>query len=247
MASNPESGHSKNVANFNTLIAFIVTYGTAYNPSKSSIFLTALQTVSRNASDSIDSVNEAFSAYNSAVAARKVAFNPFSKLITRVFNALKSTDTPQEVDDQVKTVVHKLQGTRATPKKTEEEKLKLAAKGKVVNEISASQLSFDNRLANFEKLITLLAGIPLYAPNEQDLTITALINRYNDMKVLNDNAVSALTQLNKARIARNKILYAESVGLTDLALAAKNYIKSLYGSDGPQYRQIGGLEFVPFK
>jgi len=27
-------------------------------------------------------------------------------------------------------------------------------------------------------------------------------------------------------------------GLTDLALAAKNYIKSLYGSDGPQYRQI---------
>jgi hypothetical protein len=93
MSSTSETGHAKNVANFNELISFITGYGTAYNPSKVSIKSDALQTLSGSAKNAIDVVNAARPAYSNAVAAREAAFSPLNKLITRVFNALKATDT----------------------------------------------------------------------------------------------------------------------------------------------------------
>lgn len=41
MTSTSETGHAKNVANFDDLVSFVTGYGTAYNPSKASIKLTA--------------------------------------------------------------------------------------------------------------------------------------------------------------------------------------------------------------
>jgi len=74
MASTTETGHAKNVANFDDLISFITGYGTAFNPSKASIKLTALQTLSTSAKNAINAVNAAFPAYSNAVAAREAAF-----------------------------------------------------------------------------------------------------------------------------------------------------------------------------
>src|SRR5665648_71062 len=110
MASRSEMGHAKNVANFDVLIAFILSYLDVFKPSKSSIQLTSLQKVSQNAKNAMKVVNDAFSAKSGAIAARKVVFAPFSKLITRVINSLESTDTSSVVDDQARTIVRKLQG-----------------------------------------------------------------------------------------------------------------------------------------
>ncbi|MBI4929199.1 MAG: hypothetical protein HY841_00430, partial [Bacteroidetes bacterium] len=44
MASTTETGHAKNVANFEDLISFCTGYGTSYNPSKAGIKLPALNT-----------------------------------------------------------------------------------------------------------------------------------------------------------------------------------------------------------
>ena len=44
MASTTETGHAKNVANFEDLISFCTGYGAPYNPSKASIKLAALGT-----------------------------------------------------------------------------------------------------------------------------------------------------------------------------------------------------------
>ena len=54
------------------------------------------------------------------------------------------------MDESVKTLVRKLQGTRATAKISEEDKQKLSAEGKEVNQISASQMGYDNRLENLQ-------------------------------------------------------------------------------------------------
>ena len=122
MVSTSETGHAKNAANFDDLISSVTGYGTAYNPSKATIKLTALQTLSTSA----------------------------------------------------KTLVRKIQGSRATAKKTEEEIATEKAEGKETKEISSSQMSYDSRLDNFDKLIKLLTSVTLYAPNEADLKVTAL-------------------------------------------------------------------------
>ena len=44
MASTSETGHAKNVANYEKLITDVTTLGIAYNPSKTNLKLTALNT-----------------------------------------------------------------------------------------------------------------------------------------------------------------------------------------------------------
>jgi ADP-heptose:LPS heptosyltransferase len=247
MSNTSETGHAKNAAKFDELTSFAAGYGRHYNPSKTSIQLSALQTLSTNAKNVVSAVSIAEPTYKNAVAARETAFAPLSKLITRVMNALKATDTTEAVDNSAKTLVRKIQGVRASTKKTEEEKKALAAEGKEVVEISASQMSYDSRLDNFDKLIKLLISITLYAPNEADLKVVALTTLCDDLKAKNSAVVSAATILSNARIARNEILYKPDTGLVDIALAVKTYIKSLYGATSPQYKQVSKLEFRAVK
>ena len=247
MASTTETGHAKNVSNFDELISFATGYGATFNPSKALIKLPALQAQSTASKSAVSAVNAALSAYSNAVSAREVAFEPFSKLSTRILNALKATDTSTQVDESAETIIRKIQGKRATAKKTEEEKQALATEGKSTKEISTSQMSYDSRLDSFDKLIKLLTSVPLYAPNEADLKVTALTTLYADLKAKNAAVVNTNTALSNARIARNDIMYKANTGLVDIALDTKTYIKSIYGATSKQYKQIYKLEFKTVK
>jgi hypothetical protein len=244
MSSTSETGHSKNVANLEEMISYINGYGTSYNPSKNAIKSPALNTLLANSKTAVTAVNSAMPAYSNAVSARESAFEPLSKLITRVFNSLVATDTTEQVNDSAKTLVRKIQGRRASKKLTEEEIKALADKGENVTQISSSQMSYDNRLDNLDKLIKLLLSVSLYSPNEADLKPAALTTLYNDLKTKNSAVISATIPLSNARISRNDILYKENTGLVSIANDVKTYIKSVFGATSPQYKQISALKFT---
>ena len=244
MTNTSETGHAKNVTNLESLITSIIALETSYNPSRDSIKLTSLQTLLTASTESLNAVNIAQAAYSNAVAARKVSFEPFSKLITRVMNSLKASGASTQVVQSARTIVRKLQGRRASAKITEEEKKALEAEGKEVNQISASQMSFDNRIENFDRLIMLLSSIPLYNPNEAELKVETLKALHNQLKEKNTEVILPIVQLSNSRIARNKILYSENTGLVDVALDSKTYIKSIFGATSPQYKQISKLRFI---
>jgi len=48
-------------------------------------------------------------------------------------------------------------------------------------------------------------------------------------------------------INRNQIFYNLLSGLVQTAKEVKQYIKSIYGANSPQYRQVSGLEFKVIK
>ena len=243
MASTTESGHAKNVANLESLISFVKGYGATYNPSKDSIKIVAIEAILANAKQSLIDIDTLFPAYTNAVSAREFAFAPLSKIITRVNNAIKATDTTELVDDSVKTLVRKLQGTRASAKISEEDKKLLAADGKEVNQISASQMGYDNRVENLYKLLMLLNSIPQYNPNEEELKISTLTTLYEDLKTKNTAVIETTTPLSNSRIARNELLYKPLSGLVDISFDTKVYIKSVFGPSSPQYKQVSKLEF----
>ena len=66
MASNSETGHAKNVANFGKLVSFCTGYGADYNPSNSGIAIEALTTMQTDSQNAINSVNYSLPAYNNA-------------------------------------------------------------------------------------------------------------------------------------------------------------------------------------
>ena len=244
MASTSETGHAKNVANFDELISFVTGYRESYNPSKATIKLDALKALSDHAKTSSNAVSSMDPAYKRAVAAREGGFIPLSKLTTRIMNSIKATDTTVQVDENARTLVRKIQGVRATAKKTEDEKKALAEKGKEVVEISTSQMSYDSRLDNFFKLIQLLSSVPEYNPNETELKIEHLNTILDDLKAKNAAVVESYIPLSNARIRRNDLLYKENTGLYDVALDVKNYIKSVFGATSPQYKQVSKIKFT---
>ncbi|HZL10539.1 MAG TPA: hypothetical protein VFC65_11110 [Prolixibacteraceae bacterium] len=243
MANQSETGHAKNVANFGTLTTVVNGFGAAYNPSKQTIVLTALVTLSEGAKNSMRLVNGALGQSDIAKSARELAFEPLSKLATRIINAIRSSDTSEQIVDAAQSLVRKIQGKRATAKKTEEEKAALLAEGTTVKEISSSQMSFDNRMDSLDRLVQLLGSIPQYSPNEVELQVGTLTDYYNTLSDSNTAATEAKANLSNARLARNEILYKPVTGLVDIALSVKTYTKSLFGATSAQYKQVSGLAF----
>ena len=64
MASTSETGHAKNVANFQDLIEFVTGYGATYNPSKNSLKLAELITLKTSAENSLSDVITKNTLYN---------------------------------------------------------------------------------------------------------------------------------------------------------------------------------------
>ncbi|MDP3682727.1 MAG: hypothetical protein Q8S01_02235 [Ignavibacteria bacterium] len=242
--ANSETGHAKNVANFEALISFCTGYGASYNPSKSSIKLPTLTTLLTAANDKMSEVKTAESAWSDAVGAREILFKPLSKLTTRVLNALASSDVPASSVDNAKTIANKIQGKRATPKNSPPPIDPAVPKEETPQNISASQMGFDNRIDNLDKLIKLLIAQPGYAPNETVLTTASLTTLLADMRAANTAAIGTNTVLSNARIERDKVLYKPETGLVDIVDDVKKYVKSLFGASTPQYKQISGLKFT---
>lgn len=244
MASTSETGHAINVANMDELNSYIAGYGTTYNPAKAALKAATMQTLAGNAKNAIGTVNSSLPAFSNARNTREMAFLPLSKIISRAMSILKSSDSSTKVDESARTFARKIQGTRAKAKKTEEEKQALLTEGKLIKEISDSQMSYNNRLDNFDKFIKLLSTIPQYAPNEPDLKVTALTTLCNDLKAKNAAVITATIPLSNARITRNDILYKPLTGLVDVALDSKMYIKGAFGASSPQYKQISKIKFT---
>lgn len=244
MASTSETGHAKNVANLESLIAICNGYGAAYNPSKASIQLTALTTLHNNARAALTHVNNTKAALIQATNQRKAQFSPLRKLATRIVSALDATEASDALVRDAKTIKHKIHGRRATPRKSTAQNTPDTPPQK---QISSAQLSFDSIIEHFEKLIDILSTEPSYTPNEPELQLSQLHLLIGQLRSSNTAVINANTAYSNARIARNNILYAPPTGLYPITIDVKNYVKSVFGASSPQYKQLTALKFTPLK
>ena len=228
-----ETGHAKNLANFEALLTAVQSFGAIYNPPRNDLKLTALQTMTAPAQAAIVAVNNKSAVNTAAIKAREDAFEDLSKLVTRVLSALYLTPAVDLIGDNARTLARKIRGERAAP--VPDPPATLAPGEEPPTTVSVSQMSYDNRLANFEAFVQLLESQPSYAPNETDLNTVGLRTRLEDMRAKNTAAVTA-------RINRNRLLYYDH-GIIDTANDVKTYVKSALGADSPQYGQIKDLIF----
>jgi hypothetical protein len=68
--STVESGHAKNTANFDHLIALLLTYGTNYIPSTANLAITNLQTILTNAQGALTTVKNEYNGWKNATNSR---------------------------------------------------------------------------------------------------------------------------------------------------------------------------------
>jgi len=233
-----ETGHAKNVANFEDFISFVTAYGATYNPTKTSIKLANLNAIFTQAKSDITNVMNNTVAFNNTTNVRATLFEPLQKLSTRLVQALSSTDATKELIKDAKTVNRKLQGKRSKAIETTTD-----PNAPAPNTISASQQSYDQLIEHFGKLIEILKSEPTYVPNETELKIATLNTQLTALKTANTNVTTAYTAVSNSRIARDKTLYKEKTGMYDVTLDVKNYVKSLYGISSPEFKQLSKIKF----
>lgn len=235
MAVNYETGHVKNVANFEAMISFCTAYGAAYNPSKESLSLEALNSLLTQARTALADITEAKNQLDLVINDRQIKFSPLKSEATRIIDALKASEVSAQTTADAASINKKLQGGRATPKPKE---------GEAAKTISTSQQSFDNRLDSFMRLVNLVASEPGYKPNEKNLKVETLTAFAEKLQMANTAVINANTIRSNKMIERNDLLYAPETGLVVIAFGVKAYIRSLFGSTSPQYKQVSGLKFT---
>jgi len=238
MASTSEVGHAKNAANFQDLIAFVNGYGATYNPSKNSLQLPQLEALYTQANTNLNGVVNKDTAYNNAVNDRVISFDGLRSLSTRLVNALDTTNASDEKVDDAKGFNRKMQGQRASKKEEPIDPNQPAPKT-----ISSSQQSYDQMIQHFDGMISVLASEPSYTPNETDLQIATLQTKLQELKDSNEKVAVAYTEVSNARIARDKTLYDDDIGLVDTASDVKKYVKSVFGATSSEFGQIKGIKF----
>lgn len=241
-----ETGHARNVDNFEYLKSLCLGIGTAFNPSKASIRTEATTELLIRARDANHNVAEKLNRYTEVVDAREIAFLDLDQFATRLLMALQSSNVTEQKLEDARSIIRKIKGQRAAAIElpTSSDNELLPDNETLPTKKSVSQLSYTNRLANFGKLANLYVNEPGYAPNEEELKPAALLAKEADMQAKNTAVIDAATALKNARINRDKILYAKNTGLCDVARDIKAYVGSIFGTSSPEYKAISKIKFT---
>lgn len=240
MSSTQESGHGKNVAAFEQLVSFCKGYGTSYNPAKDSLKISNLETVFKNATTLFAKVVTTKQALNNAINSRATTFDSVKALLTRISSGLQAFGVSELTLADVKGIMRKMRGERAG---SSAKKAAVTKDGEAIRTISAAQTGYDSQVEHMSRLVELLGKEAAYKPNEADLKVSALEGLLAKMKGANSTVAGAYTDYRNALAARDAFLYNDLTGLVQLSKQVKLYVKSVYGAQSAQYKQVSGLAF----
>lgn len=234
-----EQGNAKNLANFSQYIAIVTALGTAYKPGNPKAEIAFLQSKLTDSQAAFDAVVPKATVETNKVNERQAAFEPLRTLVTRVNSAAAANVEDEAFLKDLQTISRKLQGRRASEAIEDDP---LTPEDESQQSHSASQMSYDNRAANFAAYIDLLKSKAEYAPNESELQTGTLETMLGEMQTTNTAAVTAVAEARAARANRDEVLYNDTDGIQVLADLVKKYIKSVFGTDSPQYQQLQALK-----
>jgi len=241
MSSTSEVGHAKNVANLQKLTEQVTAY-TLYNPPVTNISVASLQTLHTTATAKLAEVEDARTANKNAIALRQVAFENLKPTCTRIINLLDIMGLPEGTIDQAKSLNRSIQGAKKKPTTPAENPDN--GQPSASNQISTSRQSYTQQAENFGILLQLLATVPGYKPNEEDLKLNNL-NTYHESLVSTTQPVDQTeAELNVRLIERNQILYTEGSGLYTIAQNVKKYVKTIYGASSTEYANVSSIKFT---
>ncbi len=236
-----ETGNAKNVALFGDMVSACTVLGPGYNPSRPALTLQGMNALLTEGQTVLSNINEGTAQLKMLRKEREIAFLGLSPLVTRSMDALKSFGVNELVIEGAKSLAFKIKGFRISEKMTDEQLQSLSADTPVPTYISASQMSFDNRLNNFDAYIKYLALVPEDQPNETEIQILSLSEFFLHLKSVNDHVIDAANAVEAQRVLRNLVIYRPVDGMVDVSLAVKKYVRSVWGFGSEQYKIVSGI------
>ncbi|MET0751852.1 MAG: hypothetical protein ABWZ66_00640 [Pyrinomonadaceae bacterium] len=241
-----ETGHEKNVKNFETVIIILVSLGVIYSPSQALILLPALQAKLLEAKDAIAAVDAKEAEKSVAVDEQQEEFLDLDKYAVNIKRTAEVEINDAAFTKDLQSIVNKFRspGKRSrtnTSGSAEDED----GNGDTRGGRSTSQRSYDMQINHLAAIIALLktkAGA--YKTNDAEYTIAAIETRLAALEAKNNAGKNAGIALGLAQDARDEILYNPDTGVLKLVRLIKLQLARKPGKQSAAYQQINALNFV---
>lgn len=234
-----ETGHAKNVENWQKMIAACVGFGGDYKPSNTDLTVASMNTLLTDVEGKMDQVHTDLVPWKNAVADRENIYMGVRPRTTQILAAFKACGADANKVDNMKTYQRQVHGARAKAKPADDPSTPQdESKGNSVSHQSYVQIA-----ESFGQMVALMAGEPKYTPNETHLQVATNQTLHTDMENANDAVITAAVAPSNSRISRNQRLYDDKDSVYERQKLVKEYVKSLYGANSPQFAQVKGLEF----
>jgi hypothetical protein len=95
-----ETGHAKNVSNFEQLLSACKSFGKTYSPAKSNLSVQNLEKLLADSRQALQNTQQKLIVFNQAVHARHEVFGDIKHLFTQIYNAFTVSDAlPKSIEE----------------------------------------------------------------------------------------------------------------------------------------------------
>ena len=206
-----------------------------WNPSNEALKIANLEALLEAGYPVVDDVWAKFAPFEMKINRQQAAFDKIEPRVRAARRYLKSSGATEAEIADVNTVINDLLG-EGTASKPPADPDNPAADIEKSN--SVSQMSYDSRLGNLVRLRELFANIAAYKPNEDDIKLDAFDALIDECRAAIEARNAAFVPLFNAWNLRDAKLYDDADSILETFRDAKEYYKSLYAPDTPQYRAI---------
>jgi hypothetical protein len=188
---------------------------------------------------------EAQAFYDQATNQRKAEFKGLRRMSSGVCFVLRASGASALTVSDAYSYNRKIWSYRVARRKTAPPAVSAAAEtGEQPPVISRSSADFASKVNYFAKLVELVSMEPKYAPNEPDFTVAGLQQKLAEMQALNALVAQAEIRLTQARRDRDDLYYKMEGSLFSTAIAAKQYIRGVFGYQSSQHQEVRKLRFT---
>lgn len=234
-----EAGDKKLLGNLSELIS-LISAEPNYNPANPKLSKTALAALLASGEASVLGVAASGASNKLAITDCQVSYDELTPTALSSRDYLKASGAPTGISDDGQTYITKVIGSRKS-KKIKDDPATPEDESKGSH--SASQMSRENRLGNFEAYLEILKQVPSYNPNEANLKLTALLAFAADLKLKSAAVNTTAATLSQARGVRDQLLYLADDSIVNTAKLVKVYVKAVFGANSQIYKQIKGIPF----
>lgn len=237
MSSKYETGHSKNMANFHTLITYLESQPD-YAPDADELKLAALTAFKTEVETASDHLVEVARAMQQIINDRQALFADARDTANRIMNYLESNITDKEAIKDVRTFHNEMKSKPLS--RTEIIKDDGTTSEKTY---SSNRLSYDSIAEHFHNIVERLKTVPGYAPSDNKIKLATLMTQSEGLLKINKDIASHFVIVTNARDLRNSLMYTDDTGLVDKANRIKKYLKYKFGNKSDQYHFAHNLKY----
>ena len=236
-----ESGHNKNVANFETTVIAITARGAEYAPPQELITLPELQTHLTGIKAAVADVDAKQAAKTNAVDEVQAEFKDLYKYAVNIKRTAEVTLNDAALTADLQTIVNKFNpkgrktGVPDDPLTPDIDESRTAH--------SMSQTSRDNLIAYLADMSALLKTREPYNPPDAQYQTTGIDEKIAALTAKNNADKAAGAALGNSLDARDALLYNNPDCTINRVKLIKTYIAVKFGKDSAIYQQINALEF----